>query len=170
MWSSVELREIEIFLTLAEEQHFGRTAERLTLSQARVTQAIQTLERKLGGKLFDRTSRSVRLTALGEFVRDDVGRAYSELLAALQRSSARAGTVLGTVRLGIYRNALNAGPHLTEIVRTFTQAHPACAVELVDVGSMADSLASLRSGHVDMITARLPLSEPDITVGPVLAR
>lgn len=170
MWSSVELREVEIFLTLAEEQHFGRTAERLTLSQPRVTQAIQTLERKLGGKLFDRTSRSVRLTALGESVRDDVGRAYSDLLAALQRSSNRAGTVLGTVRLGIYRNALNAGPHITEIVRTFTQAHPACTVEFVDVGSMADSLASLRSGHVDMITARLPLSEPDITVGPVLAR
>jgi len=69
MGSSVELREVEIFLTLAEEQHFGRTAERLTLSQARVSQAIQTLERKLGGKLFDRTSRSVRLTALGESVR-----------------------------------------------------------------------------------------------------
>ena len=91
-------------------------------------------------------------------------------VAALQRSSNRAGTVLGTVRLGIYRNALNAGPHITEIVRTFTQAHPACTVEFVDVGSMADSLAPLRSGHVDMITARLPLSEPDITVGPVLAR
>jgi DNA-binding transcriptional LysR family regulator len=162
MWSPVEMRELEVFVTLAAEQHFGRTAERLHLSQGRVS--------KLGGKLFDRTSRSVRLTALGESVRDDVGRAYKDLLAALQRSSNLAGSVLGTVRLGIYRNALNAGPHITEIVRTFTQAHPASTVEFVDVGSMADSLASLRSGHVDMITARLPLSEPDITVGPVLAR
>jgi DNA-binding transcriptional LysR family regulator len=170
MWSSVELRELKVFVTLAEEQHFGRTAERLNLSQARVTQAIQTLERKLGGRLFDRTSRRVQLTALGEAVRDDVGRAYIDLLAALHRSSNRAGTVLGTVRLGIYRNALNAGPHITEIVRTFTQTHPASTVEFVDVGSMADSLTSLRSGHVDIITARLPLSEPDLTVGPVLAR
>jgi DNA-binding transcriptional LysR family regulator len=169
MWSSVDLRELEIFLALVEEQHFGRTAERLNVSQARVTQAIQTLERKLGGRLFDRTSRSVRLTELGDYMRDDVGRAYSDLLEALRRTSGRAGTVHGTVRLGIYRNALNAGDHLTDIVRAFTHAHPACTVEFIDVGSMADALTPLRSGHVDLITARLPLSEPDITIGPVLA-
>lgn len=168
MWSSVELRELQIFVVLAEEQHFGRTAQRLTVSQARVSQAIQKLERKIGGRLFDRTSRAVHLTALGEYVRDEVGGAYDDLTAALQRSINRAGAVVGPVRLGLYRNALNAGPHLTEIVRAFTRTHPACTVELIDVGSMAEALAPLRSGHVDLITARLPLSEPDLTVGPTL--
>ena len=58
----MELRDIEIFLTLAEELHFGRTAERLRISQARVSQSIKQQERRIGGALFERTSRSVRLT------------------------------------------------------------------------------------------------------------
>jgi DNA-binding transcriptional LysR family regulator len=170
MWTSVELQELRIFLNLAEEQHFGRTADSLRLSQARVSQATRALERKLGGRLFERTSRSVRLTPFGEHVRDDVGRAYQELQAALQRSHHRAGAVIGTVKLGIYGNALNAGPHLTDIIRAFIATYPDCSVDLIDAGSMADSLAPLRSGQVDLFTARLPLTEPDISIGPVLAR
>jgi DNA-binding transcriptional LysR family regulator len=58
----MELRDIEIFLALAEELHFGRTAERLHVSQARVSQAIKKQERRIGGTLFERSSRQVRLT------------------------------------------------------------------------------------------------------------
>jgi DNA-binding transcriptional LysR family regulator len=64
--SGVELREIRTFLVLAEELHFGRTAERLRVTPSRVSQTIRTLERRVGGRLFDRTSRSVRLTPVGE--------------------------------------------------------------------------------------------------------
>jgi DNA-binding transcriptional LysR family regulator len=61
----VELREIEAFLVLAEELHFGRTAQRLRVSQGRVSQMIRALEREVGGSLFERSSRQVRLTRLG---------------------------------------------------------------------------------------------------------
>jgi DNA-binding transcriptional LysR family regulator len=66
----VELREIETFLVLAEELHFGRSATRLHLSQSRVSQTIRSIESRIGGRLFDRTSRQVRLTLLGELLRD----------------------------------------------------------------------------------------------------
>ncbi|BCJ73303.1 hypothetical protein CS0771_28470 [Catellatospora sp. IY07-71] len=46
----MELRDIEIFLTLAEELHFGRTADRLHVSQARVSQAIKMQERRIAGR------------------------------------------------------------------------------------------------------------------------
>ncbi len=49
--------ELECFLVLAEELHFGRTADRLRLSRARVSQLIQKLERRVGAPLFTRTSR-----------------------------------------------------------------------------------------------------------------
>jgi len=68
----MELRDIEIFLTLAEELHFGRTAERLRVSQARVSQAIRRQERRLGVALFDRTSRRVALTPVGRRLREDL--------------------------------------------------------------------------------------------------
>ncbi|GAA5161005.1 LysR family transcriptional regulator [Amycolatopsis dongchuanensis] len=166
----MELQELRIFLVLAEERHFGRTASRLLLSQSRVSQAIRSLERKLDGRLFERTSRSVHLTAFGEVVRDDVGQAYAALVEALQRSKHRASSVVGTVQLGIYNNSLNAGPQMTAVVRAFTAAHPSCAVHFVDVGSVPDPLALLRSGQVDLYTARLPLDQPDLTIGPVLVR
>ncbi|MFD0853538.1 LysR family transcriptional regulator, partial [Actinomadura adrarensis] len=75
----MELRDIEIFLTLAEELHFGRTATRLRISPARVTQAIQKQERHIGGPLFERTSRTVRLTPLGSQLRDDLRPVYAGL-------------------------------------------------------------------------------------------
>lgn len=53
----MELRDIEIFLALADELHFGRTAERLHVSQARVSQTIKQVERRIGAPLFARTSR-----------------------------------------------------------------------------------------------------------------
>jgi DNA-binding MarR family transcriptional regulator len=65
----VDTADIEIFLTLAEELHFGRTAERLHLTQPRVTRVIAALEGHAGGKLFERTSRKVRLTPLGARLR-----------------------------------------------------------------------------------------------------
>lgn len=59
MLDDVELRELRIFLALADELHFGHTAERLGVSQPRVSEAIRLLERRLGTRLFERTSRRV---------------------------------------------------------------------------------------------------------------
>ena len=61
MWRDVELRELRIFLVLADELHFGRTAERLGISQPGVSEAVRVLESRLGVKFFDRTSRRVRV-------------------------------------------------------------------------------------------------------------
>ncbi|GAA1620726.1 hypothetical protein GCM10009733_016570 [Nonomuraea maheshkhaliensis] len=54
--ADVELRDVEIFLTLAEELHFGRTAERLHITHARVSQVIKKQERTIGADLFYRTT------------------------------------------------------------------------------------------------------------------
>jgi DNA-binding transcriptional LysR family regulator len=66
-------------LVLAEELHFGRTAQRLHVSTARVSQAIKQQERQIGGLLFDRSSRRVRLTSLSEVLRDDLRPVYAGL-------------------------------------------------------------------------------------------
>ncbi|RYY11724.1 MAG: LysR family transcriptional regulator [Alphaproteobacteria bacterium] len=170
MWTSIELRELRIFMVLADELHFGRTAEQLRLSQARVSQAIQALERKLGGRLFERSSRSVSLTRFGADVRDDVGPALLRLEKALQLSVYHSVAVAGVLRLGIYNNGLNVGPHMTGIVHTFNDLYPDCHVMFVDTRSMSGSLDALHNRDVDLIAARLPLDLPDIAVGPILSR
>ena len=84
----MELRDIEIFLTLAEELHFGRTAERLHVTPARVSQAIKKQERTIGATLFERTSRVVRLTPIGEQLRDDLELGYRQIRQAIGGAAA----------------------------------------------------------------------------------
>jgi DNA-binding transcriptional LysR family regulator len=67
--SEPPMREIECFLVLAEELHFGRTGERLFISQGRVSQLISGLERRIGTSLVARTSRRVHLNSAPNFLR-----------------------------------------------------------------------------------------------------
>jgi DNA-binding transcriptional LysR family regulator len=164
----VELRDIRVFVTTAEELHFGRAAERLHLTTSRVSQVLRSLELQLGCRLFDRTSRSVSLTPLGEQLLERVRPAYNELEQALTETKVAADDVSGTLRLGQYL-PLNGGPYLADIVETFERRHPACRVEVLDIGLNRPELDWLRKGEVTLLATRLPISDPDITVGPVLS-
>lgn len=79
----LERVEIITFLTLAEELRFGRTAERLHVTTGRVGQVIKKLERRTGGMLFERTSRTVRLTPIGRQLADDVAPLVAGVEAAV---------------------------------------------------------------------------------------
>ena len=87
-------------VTTAEELHFGRAAERLHLTTSRVSQVLRSLELQLGCRLFDRTSRSVSLTPLGEQLLERVRPAYDELEQALTETKVAASDIAGTLRLG----------------------------------------------------------------------
>jgi DNA-binding transcriptional LysR family regulator len=76
------MREIEALIAVAEELHFGRAAARLRLTTATVSHTIRGLERRVGVRLFERTSRRVRLTPLGEQLVADVRPAHEQLRRA----------------------------------------------------------------------------------------
>jgi DNA-binding transcriptional LysR family regulator len=165
---TVELREIEIFLALAEELHFGRTAERLYLSQARVSQAIRALERFVGGRLFERTSRRVRLTPLAEVLVERLRPAYQEINQAFQSARDLAGGIVGELRLAVPSLAAG-GPAIGRIIATFERRYPGSRVLVQETGSV-DALADLRRGELDLMVVWLPVSQPDLTIGPGLTR
>ncbi|MFB4315201.1 LysR family transcriptional regulator [Actinomadura sp. 21ATH] len=160
----MELRDIEIFLTLAEELHFGRTAERLHVSQARVSQAVRKQERRLGVVLFDRTSRRVTLTPVGRRLREDLQQAVDLLQAGLARAEA-AGLGAGrTLRLGVFGHA---GHELRPLLDAFRARHPGVDVQLAEINGSAPFTA-LRTGENDVNVLWLPVAEPDLTVGPTV--
>ena len=104
----MDLAQIEAFLILCEELHFGRTAERLYVSQPRVSRLIADLESDIGGVLFERTSRRVALTPLGVRLRDRLAPVYEQLTAALAEARTAARSPAGLLRLGFA--ATTAGP------------------------------------------------------------
>lgn len=160
----MELREIEIFLTLAEELHFGRTAERLHVSVSRVSQSIRKQERAVGAPLFERTSRRVELTTVGEVLRAGLRPAYDGIGAAVAAASSAAMRMTGTLTLGV----MGAQAHELEPVLTrFRARHPGAELQFREV-HFSDPFGALRRGDVDVLTTWLPVDEPDLTAGPVL--
>ncbi|GIH06672.1 LysR family transcriptional regulator [Rhizocola hellebori] len=161
----MEIRDVEIFLTLADELHFGRTAERLHVSQARISQAINQQERRIGGALFDRSNRrQIRLTPLGCQLRDDLRPVYEGLRASLERAQLAAQGITHVLRVGML--SIN-GYDLRPVWETFRARHPRWKLRLQNA-SFVDPFAGLRSGEIDALLVWLPVDEPDLTVGPIV--
>ena len=164
----MERREIEIFLALAEELHFGRTADRLHVSTAMVSQTIKKLERRFGVPLFERTSRRVVLTPVGQRLHDDVAPGYQRIRDGIDRAIAAGKDVHGLVRVGFVGAA--AGQFVLEVAELCQRRYPGSEVSIREnqFGDGLDGL--LRADHIDVLLAALPVREPDLTVGPVLFR
>ena len=161
----VELRELHVFLVLAEELHFGRTAARLTLTPSRVSQVTRTLERRMGGRLFERTSRTVALTPLGEHLLAELRPVYERLEAVLAGTAARAAAV-GPLRIGV--TMTSEGPALSRLVRAFQDRHPGCEVSLHEV-DVWDPYRALRRHEVDVLVNWLAVEEDDLRAGPPIS-
>jgi DNA-binding transcriptional LysR family regulator len=161
----METMEIEVFLTLAEELHFGRTAERLRLPQPRVSRLVARMERRAGGRLFDRTSRKVELTALGERLRGRLEPVYAQLQAAFDDARREARQVAGVVMVGF--TSVQLGETLTRLVSAFEAGNHGCRVMLHEV-DIFDPWGALRRGEVDVVVNWLAVDESDLTAGPAI--
>ncbi|MGP3974039.1 LysR family transcriptional regulator [Streptomyces sp. 8N114] len=163
----LERHEVEAFLTLAEELHFGRTAERLHLSTARVSQTIRVLERRVGAPLFNRTSRRVELTPIGRHLEEDLRPAWARVAAALERAVDSGRGIYGLLRVGFVGAA--GGQLLVGTTEVFRSRHPDCDVQIREA-QMAEVVPWLRDAEANVVLAGFPVREPDIVMGPVLVR
>jgi DNA-binding transcriptional LysR family regulator len=161
----MNLPEIEVFLILCEELHFGRTADRMYLSQSRVSRLLAELESDVGGALFDRTSRRVQITPLGARLRARLTAAMDQLDGALREARLEARGIIGTVRVGF--SATTMDEPLTRLVRAFTSMHPDCDVVQREV-SIFDPYEALRRDEIDVLLNWLGVDEPDLAVGPAI--
>ncbi|MEU3554400.1 LysR family transcriptional regulator [Streptomyces fragilis] len=161
----MERQEIEIFLTLAEELHFGRTAERVGVSQSRVSRTVARLERRIGARLFDRTSRQVAVTPIGEQLRADLAPAWRAVEEAVTRAMAAGRGITGSLRIGF--SGAFTGHLLHSVAEAFGRRHPGVDVQIRQV-QISDPFGPLRAGEVEVQITEPPMTEPDLTLGPVL--
>ena len=142
----IELRSLRQFIAVAEELHFGRAAERLHMTQPPLTQAIQKLESAVGAALFERTSRSVRLSAAGAALLPTAKAllVQAEALPAFVQAAALGQS--GRVRLG-FVSTVGYG-ELPRWLRTFREQQPDIVLSLREA-TLDVQLRDFASGEID---------------------
>lgn len=147
----IEVREARYFIAVAEELHFGRAAERLHMSQPPLSQAIKTLESRLGVQLLHRSTREVRLSTAGstflEQCRALVGAATAAEEAARQAASGQ----LGQLRIAAVTSAF-IDP-LPRILADLRQARPLVETRLEEVDTH-QAVPALRRREIDIALVR----------------
>jgi len=164
----VDLRQLEAFLAVARHLHFGRAAEELYLSQPAVSQAVHRLERELGGELFDRTSRRVELSALGQAFLPRAADALASVVAAYEhgrRMAARDdhrlivgyGAGAGTDLVGVIPEVQRRFPDLLIEPRAMTTVDQMRSLAAHELDAALCWIPQLddRSDHLDVGASRL---------------
>jgi DNA-binding transcriptional LysR family regulator len=142
----MELRHLEYVVAIADTQSFTRAAERSFVVQSALSQQVRRLEEELGTRLFERTSRSVRLTAAGEAFLPIARR----ILADAERAKAEVAAITGLLDGRIAIGSIGSVPKidLPRLLGDFHARHPGVAVSLrEDVTERI--LAGIRSGDLD---------------------
>jgi DNA-binding transcriptional LysR family regulator len=162
----MDIEQLRSFLAVADELHFGRAAERLRVAQPPLSRTIKRLERELGTRLFDRNTRSVRLTSSGQALMDPA----KEVLDALRRAetavrSADHGEV-GTVRIafaGVSTHRLVA--RLARVVRS---QRPGIQLELSSQNFAQPAMKRLLAGETDLALGRWDVVPAEISAQVVM--
>lgn len=152
----MDLRQLRTFLAVAHERHFGRAARRQHIAQPAVSQQIRLLEADLGTRLFDRTSRSVELTAAGRTLLAGAPDILERMAKLAEATRATGRALRGELRLNYARTAPVG--IATDIVEEFRRRHPDVTLA-TDTANTARSLAQLRDAALDAAFVRLPLTD-----------
>ena len=143
----IELRHIRVFLALAEELHFGRTALRMHVAQSAISQTIRQLEEELGTSMFSRTRREVRLSRAGEAFRVHA----QAMLRELEHGAEAARRAIeGTSGRLVIRCVLTAAlSGLPELIARYRARYPGVVIDLADAGTTTQ-LELVRAGRCDL--------------------
>ncbi|WP_205875751.1 LysR family transcriptional regulator [Mycobacterium camsae] len=160
-----ELRLLRYFVTVAEERHFGRAAERLHIAQPPLSQQIQKLERQLGTELIDRSRRPIELTDSGTALFDEARLALTHAERAFAAARRAAAGQLGQLRIGALQAAVDGV--LSHVMRAHRRQFPDVKLELSELSS-TEQIAQLVEHRIDVGLLRGPVDEPSLTIQPLI--
>src|SRR5215831_10620103 len=153
----LDLRLVEYFVTVAEELHFGRAAERLHIAQPSLSQQIRRLENVIGVALLERNSRGVRLTDAGETLLREGRKILSQAQYTIQATRA-AGTA--ELAIGFYGSAANT--LLPTVLAVFAKRHPSVTVSAHEL--LFGSIDVILNGTIDLAFTRLLPGQTELEV------
>lgn len=163
----MELRQLQYFRVIAEEEHFGRGSKRLRIAQPALSRQVRLLEEELGVELFHRLPRGVRLSAAGAVLLERCRELSGTLDRLVADTRAAAAGSIGTLRLGFIEVAAWRGV-VPESIRLFRQSAPGVELSLSAMSSPAQ-ISALRDGTLDAGLLYNPPQDGEF-IGIVLAR
>ena len=148
----MELAQLEAFIQVAHHRSFSRAAEALFLTQPSVTARIQSLEREIGDRLFERTGRSVTLTDAGHAFMPHAQRALTAVQEGTDAIEAVRHGDIGSIRIGASSSI--ATYVLPDVLRRFRLERPRVHVHL-NAGLTEDQMEKLLAGEIHLAVTRL---------------
>ena len=142
----MELHHLKAFVTVADEQHLTRAADRLCLSQPAISAHIKALEQELALTLFERTPKGMVPTAAGEALLAYARRALTAVDEVGHQAEALRGEVIGAVRIGLNTDA--GFLRLVELQTLLRERHPRLEIEFLG-GTTGANLPKLRNRRLD---------------------
>lgn len=127
---NVELRHLRYFVTVAEELHFSRAAEKLRMAQPPLSQQIRQLERTLGVRLFERDHHTVTLTNAGQVFLKDARAILEQMERAIVRVQDAQQGLTGHLEIGFIRGTSAVDAIIPDILQTYRQRFPDVQVRL----------------------------------------
>jgi DNA-binding transcriptional LysR family regulator len=142
----MELYHLKTFVTVAEEQHLTRAADRLYTSQPAISAHIKGLEEEVGMTLFNRTPKGMHLTPAGEQLLKSARIALAAAGDFLQQAKAMQDELIGSVRIGVNSDATFL--RLVELQAAMSQRYPRLNIEFLS-GTSTTNVPNLRIGRLD---------------------
>ncbi|MFD4793436.1 LysR family transcriptional regulator [Streptomyces anulatus] len=151
----MELQQMRYVIAVAETNNFTRAAQRCLVVQSALSHQIARLEKELGARLFERTSRRVRLTAAGAAFLP----AARQCLEAAERAAAEVAAAVGEVRgrLTVGLIPTVAAVDLPSVLKDFHRRHPKARVGL-SVGASEDLVEQVRKGEIEVAFLGIPVT------------
>jgi DNA-binding transcriptional LysR family regulator len=163
----VELRQLAVFVAVAEEGSFTRAADRLHVVQSAVSAAVRNLERELDARLFDRSTHKVDLSDAGRALLPEARTTLAAAAAARDAVDAVSGGVRGTLILGTMQAQGMRFIDVAGVLAEFRSEHPAVAVQIRQGGSL-EMTTKVREGEFDLAFVALPEQEfPGVELVPL---
>ena len=153
----MELRHLQHFVALAEEQSFTRAAARVSIAQSGLSVSVKTLEEEVGTPLFVRGRGGVQLTPAGEAMLPDARRALAAVDAARRRVDETRGLLRGRLQVGI-AHPPDSGK-LARVVNGFHRQFPAVRIHVAQAANL-DLMDRLADGSLDLVACGEPLELP----------
>ena len=153
---NIELRQLRYFIAVAEEMHFGRAARRLHMTQPPLSQAIQALEARLGAELFQRTRRSVSLSAAGRALLPEAQRLLQQadaLPSLVQRAAAGESGSLSIAFVSMADYSV-----MPQALREFRATYPSVQIQLHEATTDLQ-LEMLSASEIDLGLLIMPLPD-----------